>query len=138
MCAVLAELDRFPIPARLARIIFSLYGIWNLDFFRTLMPHICVNINTLQTLALDYGIAFYPLILLVVAYALIQAHTCNLRIISVMCRPFYRCTEHFRSQWDVRTSIVEAFATFLLLSYVKLLSVSFDLLIPTTCVQYKW
>jgi len=31
----------------------------------------------------------------------------------------------------VRSSIVEAFATFLLLSYVKLLSVSFDLLVPT-------
>ena len=128
---VLAELDPYPIPAKLVRIVFTLYGIWNLDFFRTLLPHICVSVNTLQTLALDYAIAFYPLILLVVAYALIQAHTCNLRIISVMCRPFHRCTEHFRSQWDVRTSIVEAFATFLLLSYVKLLSVSFDLLVPT-------
>ena len=128
---VLAELDPYPIPAKLVRIVFTLYGIWNLDFFRTLLPHICVSVNTLQTLALDYAIAFYPLILLVVAYALIQAHTCNLRIISVMCRPFHRCTGHFRSQWDVRTSIVEAFATFLLLSYVKLLSVSFDLLVPT-------
>ena len=128
---VLAELDPYPIPAKLARIMFALYGVWNLDFFRTLMPHICVNINTLQALALDYVIAFYPLILLVVAYTLIQAHTCNLRIISVMCRPFHRCTEHFRSHWDVRTSIVEAFATFILLSYVKLLGVSADLLVPT-------
>ena len=48
-----------------------------------------------------------------------------------MCRPFNRCAEHFRNQLDVRSSIVEAFATFLLLSYVKLLSVSFDLLTPT-------
>ena len=79
------------------------------------MPYICVNVDTLQTLALDYVITFYPLILLVVTYALIQVHTCNFRIIRLMCRPFRRCTEHFRSQWDVRTSIVEAFATFLLL-----------------------
>ena len=128
---VLAELDPYPIPARLGRILFSLYGIWNLDFFRTLLPYICVSLDTLQVLALDYAIAFYPLILLVVAYALIQAHTCNLRIISVMCRPFHRCVKHFRSQLNVRTSIVEAFATFLLLSYVKLLSVSSDLLVPT-------
>ena len=128
---LLAELDPYPIPAKLARFVFTLYGIWNLDFFRTLMPHICVNIDTLQALALDYAVAFYPLILLVVAYALIQAHICNFRVISVMCRPFRRCTEHFRSQWDVRTSIIEAFATFLLLSYVKLLSVSSDLLVPT-------
>ena len=127
---LLAEVEPYPIFAKLTRIMATIYGIWNLDFFRTAIPHICVNVNTLQALALDYAIAFYPLILLVVAYTLIQICTCNLRVISVMCRPLRRCTEHFRSQWDVRTSIVDAFATFLLLSYVKLLSVSFDLLIP--------
>jgi len=82
-------------------------------------------------LALDYAIAFYPLILLVITYVVIN--TCNTanRIINFICRPFDRCSEHLRSQLDVRSSIVEAFATFLLLSYVKLLSVSFDLLVPT-------
>ena len=50
---------------------------------------------------------------------------------NAMCRLFRWCTEHFRSQWDVRTSIVEAFATFLLLSYVNFFSASFDILIPT-------
>ena len=128
---VLAATESYPIAASLAKVIFALYGIWNLDFFRTLMPHICVNVGTLQALALDYAIAFYPLILIVVAYTMIQAHTCNFRVISVMCRPFRRCTEHFRSQWNAGTSIVEAFATFLLLSYVKLFNVSLDLLTPT-------
>ena len=128
---VLAATEPYPIAATSAKVLFALYGIWNLDFFRTLMPHICVNVGTLQALALDYAIAFYPLILLVVAYTMIQAHTCNFRVISVICRPFHRCTKHFRSQWDVGTSIVEAFATFLLLSYVKLFNVSFDLLVPT-------
>ena len=128
---VLAATEPYPLASSLAKVLLTAYGIWNLDFFRTVMPHICVSINTLQTLALDYAIAFYPLILLIVAYVLIQAHTCNFRVITVMCRPFHRCTEHFRSQWNVRTSIVDAFATFILLSYVKLLSVSSDLLIPT-------
>ena len=128
---VLAATEPYPIAASLAKVIITLYGIWSLDFFRTVIPNICVNVGTLQALALDYAIAFYPLILLIVAYALIQAHTCNFRVISVMCRPFHRCTKHFRSQWDVGTSIVEGFATFLLLSYVKLFSVSSDLLVPT-------
>ena len=128
---VLAGTEPYPIAASLAKVIFALYGIWNLDFFRTLMPHICVNINTLQALALDYATAFYPLILLVATYTLVQMHTCNIRIVTVMCRPFHWCTGYFRSQWNVGTSIVEAFATFLLLSYVKLLSVSLDLLAPT-------
>ena len=120
---VLAELKPHPIVESLAKVLFAIYGIWNLDFFRTLIPHICVNVDTLQALALNYVISFYPLILLVVTYALIQVHTCNFRIIRLMCRPFRR--------WDVRTSIVEAFATFLLLSYLKILGVSSDLLIPT-------
>ena len=104
-------------------------GTWT--FFRTLLPHICVSIDTLQALALDYAVAFYPLILLVVMYILIQVHICNFRVINFMFRPFHRCANCLRTQLNVGTSIVDAFATFLLLSYMKLLSVSFDLLIPT-------
>ena len=51
--SVLAVLEHYPIAEMLARVIFSIYGIWNLDFFRTLIPHICVGIDTLQFLALD-------------------------------------------------------------------------------------
>ena len=47
-------------------------------------------------------------------------------------RPFHRCFVRFQRQWDIRTSLIDAFATFLLLSYVKLLSVSFDLLFPVS------
>ena len=36
----------------------------------------------------------------------------------------------------MKSSIVEAFATFFLLSYVKLLSVSFDLLVPVRIATY--
>jgi len=67
-------------------------------------------------MALDDAIAFYPLILLV-TYAMTEVNSFNItnRVISYMCRPFHRCAEHFRNQLDVRSSIVEAFATFLLL-----------------------
>ena len=128
---VLTALTPYPIAVSLAKVLFTLYGFWNLDFFRTLLPHICVRINTLQALALDYSIAFYPLTLLVVTYILIQVHTCNFGIITFVCRPFHRCANCLRNQQDVSTSIVNAFATFLFLSYMKLLSVSSDLLIPT-------
>ena len=37
---VLAVLAPYPIAASLAKIIFTLYGFWNLDFFRTLLPHV--------------------------------------------------------------------------------------------------
>ena len=128
---IVAQLDSYPTAQTLAKVMLSLYGIWNLDFFRTLIPHICVNIDTLEALALDYAIAIYPLILLVLTYVLFEVNACKPMAVRFMSIPFRWCAKHFRSQRDVRASIIEAFATFLLLSYIKLLSVSFNLLVPT-------
>ena len=80
---------------------------------------------------IEYSIAFYPLALIIVAYRLIELHAHNFRVIVWIWRPFHRCFARFRQQWNIRTSIVDAFATFLLLSNNKLLNVSFDLLTPT-------
>ena len=46
-----------------------------------------------------------------------------------MWRPFHKAFGIFRRNWDIRTSVIDSFATFFLLSYVKVLSVSSDLLI---------
>ena len=35
-------------------IVSVLYGMWNLDFFGTILNGVCLNISTLQVLALDY------------------------------------------------------------------------------------
>ena len=128
----LVNKESYPCASIAVRILLAIYGFWNLDFFRTLIPHICLKVDTFQALALDYSIAFYPLALIIITYALIelQAHIC--RFIIWMWKPFHRCFAHFRQQWDIRTSIIDAFATFLLLSNIKLLSVSFDLLVPTS------
>ena len=110
------------------QILATVYGIWNLDFFRTVIPPICINLSALQALSLDYAIAFYPLLLLVFAYSLIELHARDFWPIVQLWRPFQRCC---RNRWDIRSSIINAFATFLLLTYIRLLSVSFDLLTPT-------
>ena len=114
-----------------ARVLFALYGIWNLDFFRTLVPPFCLTLSSLETLALDYAVAAYPLVVLVVAYVLVELHARGCRLVALLWRPFHKCFAHFSRQWDVRSSIIDAFATFLLLSFMKFLSVSFDLLKPT-------
>ena len=121
-----------PFSALAVKVLSAIYGFWNLDFFRTLIPHeICLKVDTLQALALDYGIAFYPLALIIVTYVLIELHDHNFRLMVWVWKPFHRCFARFRQQWDIRTSIIDAFATFLLLSNVKFLSVSLDLLTPT-------
>ena len=116
----------------LVKLSASLYGIWNLDFFRTLYPRFCLhpNMSTLQVLALDYIIAAYPLLLIVITYCLVESHDRNCKIVMFLWKPFRRCFIHFYREWDIRTSLIEAFASFLLLSYVKFLSVTFYFLLP--------
>ena len=109
----------------------TVYGIWNLDFFRTLIPPIFLPLTTIQVIALDYLVAVYPLLLLVCVYVLVWAHDRGCRLVVRMWRPFLRCSARIRQQWNARHSIIDAFATFILLSYVKFISTSGDLIIPT-------
>ena len=110
----------------------SAYAIWNLDFFRTLMPDICLQLTTLQVLALDYLIAVYPMLLMVIAYTLVELHGYGFRPVLLVWRPFHYFFVRFRREWDIQTSIVDAFVTFFILSTTKLFNVSFSLLIPTS------
>ena len=113
------------------KIFLSLYGIWNLDFFRPFYSDICLGMGPLPTLALDYLIAVYPLLLMVITYLLIVLYDRNYRVITAMWRPFRVLFSYYRRNWNIRTSVIDSFATFFLLSNVKFLSVSFDLLVPT-------
>ena len=112
------------------QILVSLYGIWNLDFFRMVLPQLCLQVSTLQSLALDYTISFYPLVLLITAYLLIKLHD-NFQFAVRLWRPFHRCFGRFQREWNVKTSVIDAFATFLFLSISRLLNVSFDLLVSS-------
>ena len=112
------------------RYLVSFYGIWNLDFFRSLKLHICLGTDTLQTLALDLIAGVYPLLLIVLTYFLIVLYDRNFRPLVIMWRPFGLVFSLFRSNWEIRTSLIDVFATFFLLANVKFLSVSFDLLVP--------
>ena len=109
------------------------YGIWNLDFFRSLEPGFCLspNLTTLQFLALGYLTALFPLILLATCFICIKLHDRNFRPLVWLWRPCHRCLSRFHRSLDSKTSIIDAFATFLLLAYTKLSIVSFSILIPT-------
>ena len=95
-------------------------------------PPFCLhpNISTLQVLALDYIIAAYPLFLVIVTYIIVELHDRNFKIVVWLWKPVRRFFIYFRRYWNVKTSLIDAFGTFLLLSYVKFLSTSFGLLIP--------
>ena len=124
-----------PVVTFLSKLLSTLYGIWNLDYFRILYPDICLRITTLQALTLDYAIAFYSLFLITTTYALIKLHTQEYRLIIWVWKPFERCLLKFKNEESLHTSMIDVFATFLLLSYNKILSVSFDLLAFTVPVD---
>ena len=109
-----------------------IYGVWNLDFFRLVLPPICLDISPLQALALDYVVAFYPLLLVTLTYVLMHLHSRNVCVVVWLWKPFNKCFSRIKVKWDLQGSIVNAFATFFLLSYVKLLNVTYDLLMWST------
>ena len=112
----------------------TIYGIWNLDFFRYLIPPFCASdqINPLHVIALEYTVAFYPLLLTVAAYICVQLHARDCRVMvclwRVFCKCFSCCRRRLGRQWDPVASLVHTFAAFLLLSYSKILFVSLQLL----------
>ena len=109
----------------------TLYGVWNLDFFRMIIPPICLDISPIQALALDYAIAFYPLLLVVVSYILISLHSRDVRVVVWLWKPFNKLFYLIKQDWDLEGSVIKAFGTFFLLSYLKILNVTVDLLVYT-------
>ena len=85
--------------------------------------------TTLQVLSLDYLVAVYPLFLIFLTYTAVLLHD-RYSIVVNIWRPAYRVFSCIRREWNIRGSLIQAFATFMVLSYVKILNVSFSLLIP--------
>ena len=119
--------------------LITFYGFWNLDFFRYFIPPICISsdLSTLHTLALEYVVAIYPLLLTVMIYLCIEMYDRGVKLIVCVWRPFHVCFTRFRRRWDPKGSVINAFATFLLLSYSKLLTVSYSLLGATELYSNK-
>ena len=114
------------------KFLLSLYSLWNLNFFTTLIPPFCLpNQSVYSVISLTYVVALYPLLLLFLIYVLIELHSRNFKVVVWLWKPFIVCYARFRCKWDIRASIIDAFATFLLLSFVKFLFVSIDLTAPT-------
>ena len=119
----------------LSKVLATLYGVWNLDYFRTVYPDICLRLTTLQSLSLDYIIAFYPLFLILITYVVIKLYSREFRILFLMWKPVKTCLLKFEKESNIKSSLIDVFATFLLLSYSKILYVNFDLLVFTEAVD---
>ena len=120
------------LQSKLAEVGISMFSIWNLDFFRGVYHPFCLHpqMSSLGVLALDYLVATYPLLLILLTYCFIQLYS-HFPLIQQLLKPIHKCCFHFRKEWNIKQSLISVFATFFLLSYVKILNTSFDLLLPT-------
>ena len=111
----------------------SCFGVLNLDFFRDVYSPFCLNpkFTALQVIALDYIPALYPFVLIFVTYLLIKMHDKNFALIVWTWKPFKYLLNRYYKHLNVHTSLVETFASFILLSSVKIASISMMLLATT-------
>ena len=121
------------------KIVMTLLGIWNLDFFQYTFPPFCINKNysTLRVLSFGYINAFYPLVLLTITYICIELYDKNYRLFRAVWLPFGFCLsfiqKHLSAKLHInaKLNVLNAFATFIILAYCKILYTNFTLLSPT-------
>ena len=115
-----------------ADVVATVFGIWNLDFFRLVYKPFCLhpNLSMIQIMCLDYLIAVYPLLLIVLTFIFLKLYE-RFQVVRIFFKPLVWLFACFNHQWNASTSFIEAFATFILLSYVKVINTSFDILMPT-------
>ena len=69
----------------------------------------------------------YPLTFVAVIYLLIEIHDRECWLFNRLWRPFHKLLIRFRKNWDIKGSIINAFATLYVLSFTKVMSTSIRL-----------
>ena len=107
------------------------YGIFNLEFIENFLSPLCfgADFNMLSVLSLDYIVALFPLIMILVVVLCVKLHAC----IPLKCQ-CYRNSRFSKfslidraiatRRRNIREAILPAFSAFLLLSYTKFSIVS--------------
>ena len=109
----------------------SLYGLWNLDFFESFnFKPICLSPNTtvLTLHTLQYLTAAYPLMFLSVFAIVLTLYERGNRVTVLLLKPLHRLFARCFRFFSLKRSIMDAFATFLVLSYTKFAVISAYLL----------
>ena len=82
----------------------------------------------------------YPLGLVLITFIFIKIHARNVidKFLVLAWKPFHGHVTHLRRSWDSRASIINAFSTFLLLNFSKLIFVSDYSLYATELSIHCW
>ena len=105
--------------------------MWNLDFFRYAVSPFCISskLTIIHIILIGYISVIYPLCLIVITWICVEVHGHNFQPLVWLWRPFHRCFVKLRREWDTKNDNIDVFCTFLLLSYTKLVSQTWNLVL---------
>ncbi len=118
------------------KFVADIYGLFSLDFFNFAIPSFCIQnleketVNMLSQVVFNYIVALYPMIFTVLVYICITLHDNGYRVVVICWRPFRKCLMKCRRRWNLKGSVINAFATFLILSYNRVCATSLHLMQP--------
>ena len=112
------------------------YTFWNYQLHWVVSFAVSSKIFVIQLLALEYFSALFPVILILFSWVIIKVYHRfeGSVLVTGLKKCFLSCLRKFNVRdmsWDPIDSIIPAFATFILLSYTKVIVVSFSLLAPS-------
>ena len=119
----------YKVPLQVA---LSIYGFWNLDFFRVINNKTCLRLDFLTITLMDYLSGIYPWFLILITYFAVQLYDSNFKAVVLLTKPIRTLLVKYKANFKMRTSLIDAFATFFLLSSMKVCNVSCDLLLTAT------
>ena len=102
--------------------ILALYGIWNLDSIRYLLPPFCISgkLGTAHIALLEYVSGLYPLYLIFLTWVCIELHGQNFKPVVLLWRPINRFLVKLGKSCDSRPDLIGVFASFFFISFTKL------------------
>ena len=105
------------------------YSFWNMNLFRSLYHPFCLHpqMSLLMIHSLDYVVAIYPLVAIFLTYLVVQQYY----YLNFIARPCFKCFHMFKTRMSIKSSLIESFATLFLISYVKIMDVSSNILLYT-------
>ena len=100
----------------------TLSAVWSFDALLFISPPLCISpsIKEFHIPLLEFLATIFPFLLLLLSYALMEMHNKNIRPIVALWRWFSRIYVNFYRAWNPRSSMIQAFASLLFLSYAKL------------------
>ncbi len=110
---------------------WSIFSFWNLDFFRIFNQTTCLRHSILFLSVLELVSGVYPLFLILLTYTAVYLYDNNYRLVTIVMKPICALVRMLRVNFEIRTSLIDSFSTFFLLSGNKLFNIAFDLLAAT-------